>query len=142
MQTVIGKTSSSNQDKNDCTVRCLANLTDLTYDDAKELLASARKSDKRGASASSFVPLYRDLGIRPVATFGTTNQAVWMEHLFPNKFKGMTVNSFMQRCNKNRSYAIMVKGHIFAVVNGVIHDKVSWDTLRNMRVTAYFVKEN
>lgn len=140
MQVVIGKTSSSFNDKNDCTVRCLANLTDLEYEDAKELMSPARKSDRRGSKAIDFVPIYEALGIRPVATCGTTTQALLLRKLFHGVEVGKTVHSFIEKCDKNKSFAVLVKGHIFAVVGGVIHDTLHYSTLRNMRVVAYFEK--
>jgi len=109
-----GRSSSKRpKQKNDCTVRALAIATNLTYDDAYDVLAKAGRKCSKGFH-------FRDWAKnRTVAGYKL------IHHSFP-AVKGqrrMNLASFCERFPNGR-YILKTAKHVVAVIDGILMDTV------------------
>ncbi len=99
-------------EKNDCTVRCLATVTEMNYKDAHLLLKSLGRKDMKSFSFS-------DLISYGVKGFTITREYNHIDSLSKN----LTVNQMLKSKKlKDGKYAVNVSGHVFTVIDGVIID--------------------
>ena len=96
-----GRTDSLIPEKNDCTVRAYATVTGMSYRDAWRELAAAGRKFRKGFHVE---PFYRK-------KFG-----------FPLPRPNCTVHNFVNAFCKHGKWIVLVRGHVFAVVDGVVHD--------------------
>lgn len=112
----------------DCTVRALANMTMMEYDDAHEHMAYYGRPNRRGASPKVLMDGYLAAGLTNVQVFGTTKGARYYARKYGNVVqnpeKGITLENFCKKFNKGR-YIVVYSGHALAVVNGQVIDKFS-----------------
>jgi hypothetical protein len=93
---------------NDCTVRALANATGLTYESSHELLAESGRKQYKGHYIHT---LYDAI----------VSKGVWVKDCAAGKVSTITVARFISE-NPTGSYICLIRGHVFAVVDGVVHD--------------------
>ena len=127
----------------DCTVRALANATDMPYEQADLALKTAGRKDNEACSPVIWVPVYESFGFKMVGIFGRTSNANWFKAMYPNvpKFSSVTAGKLVPTLNRTKSYVVLVKGHVFAVVGGCVID--TFDNRAQMQVIALFeLQEN
>lgn len=93
--------------KNDCTVRALALVRDLPYDEAYELLKDAGRQCSRGFVFATWIS--KQAGIRKISFPAIRGQ------------RRMTPSEFVIKHPQGR-YICKVAKHVFAVIDGVVHD--------------------
>lgn len=122
----------------DCTVRALANATDIPYEQADLALKTAGRVDNKGCSARIWVPVYESFGIKMIGIFGRTGNANWFKAMYPNvpKYSSVTVGKLVPTLSRIKSYVVCIKGHVFAVVGGCIID--TFDNRAQQQVIALF----
>lgn len=101
--TDCGRSTSGLKEKNDCTVRVLAAVLCLDYRTAHGLLAKAGRKDGHG------------FRFREPEVF-----ALGLEAL--PEYSCKTWRSVSKELPTLGSFVIRVRGHVFAVVDGVVHD--------------------
>lgn len=89
------------KEKNDCTVRALANALEIQYIEAYGMMIGAGRKARKGFNSR---PLYNSLGQR-----------------FDRP--GMTVANYVKFVIPAGNWIVEIKGHVFAVVNGVVIDE-------------------
>lgn len=102
------KGSKRQKQKNDCTVRALATARGLPYDEAYDLLADAGRKCSRGFRFSTWI-----------------NTQPWAKRITFPAVKGqrrMNPAAFTQQFPRGR-YICQVARHVFAVIDGVVHDE-------------------
>jgi len=100
ISTDSGRSELNFSEKNDCTVRALAEALEIPYLTAYGMmLGSGRK---------------RNRGVRSLAVYNTVGN----RHDRPN----MTVENYVKYIANSGNWIINIRGHVFAVVNGVIKD--------------------
>ena len=132
----------SGKDK-DCTVRALANITDMPYEKADWALKAAGRTDNKGCSPRIWVPVYESFGIKMVSIFGKTGNALWFEYNYPSvpKCRSITVGKLIPTLSRTKTYAVVIKSHVFAVVGGCVID--TFDNRAQQQVIALFeLQEN
>jgi len=94
-------------EKNDCTVRALSFFRNIDYKTAHSMMKCiGMRKDGRGAYFPHYRTLFEASGAWiPVA--GSTGPK--------------TVGSFLKKFPKGK-YAVIIKGHMFTVIDGVVHD--------------------
>lgn len=93
--------------KNDCTVRALAAVRSLPYDEAYDILAEAGRKCSRGFLFSKWI-----------------NDQPWATRIAFPAVKGqrrMNPAAFTERFRTGR-YICQVAKHVFAVIEGVVYD--------------------
>jgi hypothetical protein len=120
-------------DKNNCTVRALANATGKPYDEISAELTKAGRKKNTGCTVLEYGPVYEKHG-KCIGYFGTTRQA-YVEYAGLQKalghhssfwidskpHKGYTLAKFVKE-HPTGSYVVIIKGHNTCVKNGVIID--------------------
>lgn len=99
--------SRRSKQKNDCTVRALAMVRGMAYDDAYDLLAAAGRKCSKGFQFTNWI-----------------NEQSWAARIAFPAVKGqprMNPATFVQRFPQGR-YICQVAKHVFAVIDGVIYD--------------------
>lgn len=129
-------------DKNNCTVRTLANCTSISYDTCHELMLQAGRKLNDGMSFDKYFPVYQKLGAKKFTAVGNTQQAKWLTGAYrkitgsyPEVIKGMTLKTLLSKPEYQRGvFAVEVNHHIMAIRNGLIHD--TGMNLANKRVVS------
>jgi hypothetical protein len=112
------------EEKDDCSVRALANCTGISYNTAHKILANEGRRDKDSMYMLSFTRLLLKHQFS-MKCFGSTNAAKEQMWYWPQANVGpaQTLLNTLDsgKYNKGR-YIFHTKGHIFAVVDGRIID--------------------
>ena len=107
-QTDAGRSASKRpRQVNDCTVRALASACGFSYDQAYDTLKLAGRKCRSGFKLSNWL-----------------NQQQWAEKIsFPAKkgMRRMNPSTFTAQFPEG-NYIVKVARHVFACINGVIHD--------------------
>lgn len=130
---------SNPKEKNDCTVRALANVTDKTYEECYSVLKAAGRDDGKPCGPSVFDPVYFAFGCKQAYVLGTTNGAKWYRKTYPEykHIKGMTVKTLLENLQERKGkYIALTDGHALAIVDGFIVDKSN--NPANKRVIALY----
>ena len=134
-------------DKNDCTVRALANAASMPYTDAHATLKKYGRKNKHGCAFPIFSAAYGENGFSLMGVFGTTgaakyyNACVKKVSLDVPHFKGMTVGRAIDELLQVGRYIVLISGHAFAVVNGKIFDTGAISSAKSV-VAIYKLEEN
>ena len=112
-------------EENDCTVRALASLLDMTYDWAHNVMSDyADRQHRRGTMGWLTTRAYEMAGL-------TENQLS----------QRPTFNQFM-KANKNFTGIVGVRGHVFTVKNGVVYGNWNDADRKRARVIKLYTLEN
>lgn len=95
-------------ERKDCTVRALATVLNLPYSECHAYLKECGRRDKHALTGT--VNIYSDLGLQRVTAEGGQYLS--------------TVNQWMRSGNLPTRCVVFTKGHVFAVIDGVIHDQL------------------
>jgi hypothetical protein len=129
--------------RNDCVIRAMANATGIDYM-AIERFAIEKCDYKRngtGMHLPGIVRISEWCGMKLTHIVGTTNAANSFKHLTMYKrdeieyIAGRTIENVLPML-KNGRYAVHIRVHIFAVIDGNIIDTGYMS--KNQRVTAIF----
>lgn len=125
----------------DCTVRALANIKDMPYEQAEQTLRNFGRKNNKGCQLHVWVPAYESFGIKMVGIYGRTNNAKWVRSNYPSVpcNSSITIGKLIDGLNKNKKYVVLIRGHVFAVVDGCIIDIV--DNHAQWQVVALFELE-
>lgn len=109
-------------DKNDCCVRALANVTRAHYTWCHDLAKKKYgRVNGQGMSLLEFIPMYSECNVKLTMICGTTKLAAWYGRFSDQHTKrvsGMTIKTFLANCDKTKRYIVSYRGHNFAVING------------------------
>lgn len=107
----------------DCTVRALACAKGISYDEAHAHMKAHGRVDRRGVQARPLYDAYAAAGFELTGIYGTTNKARFMQYWFPNVkwHRGTSLKKLLPSLSKGR-YIVGMRGHVFAVVDGVVMD--------------------
>lgn len=112
-------------DKLNCSVRALANCTEMPISNAKKILEENGRLHGSGVTADTLVKSYKEAGLSFVGFFGESKQMHSHKALFEHgqhlRHKGMTLATFCKTYNRG-SYVVVVKGHALCVRGGQIID--------------------
>ena len=125
MQVIKSTDSGASRDgeRNDCTVRALANATGVAYDAAHALAKHFGRPDRKGLFTHLAHDLYIAAGFKCLGTYGRSRRtAAIARHRAVTNHSGMTLEKAMLMMQKGR-FVVMVTGHALAVVDGKIIDK-------------------
>ena len=113
-------------DRNNCTVRALANALGKTtvnqYIDLEAEMREAGRVDGKGCGSAVWLPVYKRHGGVVRAIYGKTASARYWSVQYqdiPTK-GGTTIGKILPKLTGN--HIVVVRGHAFAVVNGGIID--------------------
>ena len=98
-------TIGKNQQWNDCSVRALMSLSGKTYEESVEIMRAVGRADNKGVKFGQVLEAYRCI------------QAKWTG-LCNSK---PTFNQWYKAADHSKNYAVIVRGHIFAVRKGVVY---------------------
>lgn len=123
--------------KNDCSVRAYAELHQISYEESEALFAKAGRVINKGASWDVLVGLFRAKGWK-LTSVGSTGSAEFIKKFSDfHCEKGMTLKTLLKNPVYSKGkYAVLIHGHIFAMIDGLIYDK--WEMAAGKRVTAIF----
>lgn len=125
-------------ERNDCTVRALANASGMDYFDAHNLLSKHGRKKYCGAKFSTMQKAYQEAGFVVNSVHGTTGQARFVARFTKRKAEaGITLGKILPKLAFGE-YIVNVTGHAVAVVNGKIID--TFDNPAGKRVVAVFKK--
>lgn len=125
-------------EKNDCTVRALANAGGIDYADAHVLLKKHGRKNQCGAMFSTMNKAYTEAGFVLNSIHGTTGQARFVARTTKREAsEGITLGKLLPKLGFGE-YIVNVTGHAVAVVNGKIID--TFDNPAGKRVVAVFKK--
>jgi len=110
-------------ERHDCTVRALACAKGISYDEAHACMNAYGRESRRGVKNATLTVAYESAGFKMAAIFGTTKKARFLKHCHPDvpNFKGTTLKKLLPILGKGR-YIVGIRGHVFAVVDGVVMD--------------------
>jgi hypothetical protein len=118
----IGKTSPSAREKDDCSVRALANAADIDYEDAHYCLKEHGRIFGEGVFFETYHRAYLSAGFELFGVYGTTNSAKYIKHKTKVQSKPGLVLSNLLPTIQDGAYIVMVSGHALAVIDGEIID--------------------
>lgn len=107
--------------KNNCTVRAFHHAFGISYDEAYQLLKSHGRKDDKGFVFHMLMWKLK----------GSYNGIIYQEHPNPHMTVGTFVNTY-----KVGTYILRYRGHVFTVINGVVHD--SFKPNPNKRVLDFY----
>lgn len=115
--------ASHKPERNDCTVRALANAASIDYVTAHKLLWKHGRENKCGAQTTTSHAAYIEAGLTLKSIHGKTIRARLLARKAPGMAvsKGITLGSLLPSLGTG-SYVVMVTGHALAVVNGEVID--------------------
>ena len=106
-------------DWNDCSVIALAISAGWPYMDAQEALWKTGRRQGTGATIRQSIEALEAAKVKHTVIAGHMLEMMTVQA----GIKVMTVNQFAKINNmKNTTYQIMINGHIFAMIDGVVHD--------------------
>ena len=103
-----GRAAASIQDRNDCTVRALAIASGIPYAAAHALLKAHGRKQGKGVLTAVVIDAFKD----HLGDYVRTS---------PFMSERPTVASFLRDQPKG-TFVVAVRGHVFAVIDGVQHD--------------------
>lgn len=125
--------------RHDCSVRALANASNIPYVTSEAMHKRNGRINDTGTQADVLYKTYAEAGFELQGVYGDTKQACWLRRVFSTDDctvkQGMTLGTFLKRNTKGK-YICLVRGHAFAVVDGVVID--NQHLLANKRITAVF----
>lgn len=125
-------------EKNDCTVRALANAGGIDYADAHILLKKHGRKNHCGAKFGTMHKAYTEAGFALDSVHGTGGQSRYVARFTKREAeKGITLGKLLPKLSFGE-YIVNVNGHALAVVNGRIID--TFDNSAAKRVVAVFKK--
>ena len=105
-----------NAERNNCTVVALSAVTDLPYNECKNIAMEAGRVDGRGFRSATLIKFFNK------------NIAEKFDEVYmPRR---LTVSTFCKEHPKGRFY-VRKRGHAFSIINGVVHDLVDASTPRS-----------
>jgi hypothetical protein len=111
------------QDKNDCAVRALANVSVLSYPEAHKQISEGGRRKNRGTPWGILHTVYTVNGGKPIY-YGANMRRTAQKYTVPIQEKGMTLGTFLKE-NKRGSFIVIVRGHALAVCDGSIIDTIA-----------------
>ena len=125
-----GRAAAGFNEDNDCAVRALAVVADISYAEAHAVLAHYGRKDGKGTPGHIVLEAY--------AQYGGAVEYLQKYNPFRGKaMHGPTVAQFMRTVQPHERLVVWVTGHVFAVVNGAQHDHPGLYSPRS-RVKAVF----
>jgi hypothetical protein len=110
-------------EKQDCTVRALANSAGIPYSNAHNILRKHGRKDYRGCPSTVFHQAYINAGMKLISIHGSTRRAkIMSKQLNLAVYKGITLGRILPTLNEG-SYIVIITGHALAVVSGHVIDK-------------------
>ena len=108
-------------ENNDCVVRALAAMADVSYEQAHEYAAGVLdRKPRRGVRSSILLAQIKDRG----GLLGCDLVKVKAETRYKNAgrpvTRQMTTQTFFKRAPENRTFLVVVRGHIFCFKNGEV----------------------
>ena len=103
------------KEKHDCTVRAIATATATNYDEVYDVLEAAGRLKNDGIHVRTW--------LATVANKAFGCKFTWKSYPAERGFKRMNPVSFCEEHPRGR-YICKTAGHVFAVVDGVVHDTV------------------
>jgi hypothetical protein len=117
------------KDYNDCTVRAFANCLDIPYSDAWQVMHEAGREFRKGLACEKLMKAYINAGAKFTAVGNTKISKLscgWHREItgeYPDTIKGMTIKTMLEKPEYQQGkYAVLVRGHIFAVVDAEVID--------------------
>lgn len=133
-----GATSETGNEAKDCTVRALANATEMPYEKAHALLKKHGRKDRKGAYFPTMKAAYEEAGFVLYGVYGTTKSARYTARVAKQEAQtGTTLAKLLPKLGFGE-YIVNTTGHAVAVVNGKIID--TFDNPAGKRVVAVFKK--
>jgi hypothetical protein len=118
----VAKGESSERERNDCTVRALANATGMAYSEAHSLLSKHGRKFKCGAFFMVYHRAYLEAGLALQGIYGSTRRArIASSRANVTAGAGITIGRMLPRLQQGR-YVVLITGHALAVVDGRIID--------------------
>jgi len=128
--------AARDDERNDCTVRALANALDIEYNDAHAALSKHGRKHGRGCTHKVWHKAYTEKGLSLINIHGTTRCArVLSKNLYMPTAKGTTLGTLLKTIGSGR-YAVVVTGHALCIIDGQIIDKFA--NLANKSVVAVY----
>jgi len=105
-----GRSQFQPNEQLDCTVRAFALLEGIPYNQAHDIL---RNAGREYGQCFACVPLYNSF-FESVPLWECSPAG----NAYANRF---TVNQFL-KCNPKGKFLVSIPGHVFTVIDGIIHD--------------------
>jgi len=121
--TPISKGVGVGVDRNNCTVRALANATGMDYDKLHTEMKTFGRKDGKGCRIDVWLPVYKMFGGSVRGIFGTTNAARYFAKMTKNEYprkEGTTLKTILPKLTGK--HICLIQGHAFAVINGQVID--------------------
>lgn len=115
----------SSDDKNDCTVRTLSKITGMGYQAAHDVLSFYGRKPNEGFVWQNLMRELQKEFVEVYDKYSNQNLVqIWQGKYLPKRLqyrKTYTVSQALKKFNKGK-FAFLVHGHVFAVLDGVVHD--------------------
>lgn len=140
MKIYSGKHDVFGFEKNDCAVRCLANLTGMSYPEAHGVLKKAGRLGRKPTEFQVYYPVFQENGIHMISIHGFTEESLYLAENLTKVFYDdatVSVGFCVENLDPEKSYAILTTEHIFSFIRGVIYDKTiegGFDKWKNIEV--------
>lgn len=134
---IQGVVGPSNR-KNDCAVRAYATLNGISYEISEAKFARAGRLMDKGTTGVILMKAFSAKAGWELEAFGTTKTAMWwVKFGAKHNPKGMTLKTLLSNPDyKKGKYGVLICGHIFAMIDGIIYDK--WAMPVTKRVIGIF----
>jgi hypothetical protein len=106
-------------DCNCCTVTATAYALNILWDEAQALLKRMGRKRFKGFST------WKIAGHNLVKPYGEIREAKWLYNesgAYAGSRAGMTIKTFLRKCDPSKRYLVTVSGHALAVVDGKLCD--------------------
>ena len=125
ISTDAGRRSSGIVDTNDCTIRALAISANIPYTHAHKIGTEAGRKNGRGFHPARLLKVAKK-------EYGITYKK--------KRYKSITIQRFIKE-NPTGRYYVATNRHAFAIINGVIYDKMQNRPLQRIE-EAYLMSNN
>ncbi len=123
-------------ERNDCVVRAITNVSGKPYDEVHTLLKKHGREDRKGTSWPVTLKVMQELGYSGCAV-GNSRSAVWFEqHGKVNRHEQNVTLSKVIKDLPAGKYVVYVTGHATALIDGKIID--TFDNKAKKQVSAVF----
>ena len=136
-------------EKNDCSVRAIANAFDVCYDVAHAFAADVLKRKARRGTKNTYLNLVNAKNVTfdlfsntlfpESRTYKLTGKSSPINTDYTHKKVAYTVKTFCAKFN-NGTYIVLVKGHALVIKNGIVIDNSNYQFTGYRRTVASYVK--
>ena len=137
---IMADRGTQSKENMDCSVRALAIVTGISYEDARTALADKGRKNRRRTPTHYLLDAVTSLGYqyRSVDICREIISGYPGKHKFKTRVTSHQMDRFPEVWKNRKTYLMFTRGHVLAIINGVNHD---WSRGKSLRCQVLYEVE-